>query len=148
MTVSDQQLKNTIQPPITFGFFSLLDTHGRPKRLPTCLSLVKWTGREAPTTGPLRVLTFYGITEEFVIVYGDEGVAEQGAKEVEEGDDSAGIFERHGRAPGHHLKQWHHRPGIGQRREKGFGLGTNGDVTSDTAWERRRQEDSHGSESP
>lgn len=55
-------------------------------------------------------LTFYGIPEEFVIMYGNERMTEQGAKQVEEWDDATGILERHGGPPRDHLQQRHHGP--------------------------------------
>lgn len=44
-------------------------------------------------------LTFYGVPEELIIMYGDQRVTKQGAEQVEEWDDAAGIFKGHGRAP-------------------------------------------------
>lgn len=58
----------------------------------------------------LKTLTFYGISKEFIVMDGNQRVAEQRAEQVEERDDAAGVFQRHGGAPRDHLEQWHHRP--------------------------------------
>lgn len=41
------------------------------------------------------MLTFYGVSEEFIVMYGNQRVTEQGAKQVKEWDDSTRIFKRH-----------------------------------------------------
>lgn len=44
-----------------------------------------------------RVYTFNFMSKEFTVMHRDERVAEQGAEEIEEGDDAVGVFEGHGR---------------------------------------------------
>lgn len=97
-------------PPISV-FTGLFHACTRvPKRMGVSLSSTRGKGQGLATEGPCKSLTFYGITEELVIVDGNQRVTKQGAEQVEEGDDAAGVFEGHGRAPGDHLEQRHCGP--------------------------------------
>lgn len=55
--------------------------------------------------------------EELAVVHGDERVAEEGAEEIEEGNDAVGVLEGHGRPPRDQLEQRHH----GAERSRGGG---------------------------
>lgn len=47
-------------------------------------------------------------SKELAVVHGDERVAEEGAEEIEEGNDAVGVLEGHGRPPRDQLEQRHH----------------------------------------
>ena len=50
------------------------------------------------------------MSEELAVMHGDERVAEEGAEEVEEGDDPVGVLQGHRRTPRDHLQQGNHGP--------------------------------------
>lgn len=45
----------------------------------------------------MKKSTFHFVTEELAVVHGDERVAEERAKEIEEGNDAVGVLKGHGR---------------------------------------------------
>ena len=54
--------------------------------------------------------TFELMSEELAVMHGDERVAEEGAEEVEEGDDPVGVLQGHRRTTRDHLEQGNHGP--------------------------------------
>ena len=49
--------------------------------------------------------TFNGGAKEFGVVHRDEGVTEERAEEIEEGNDTVGVLQGHGRTSRQHLQQ-------------------------------------------
>lgn len=63
--------------------------------------------------------TFNGGAKEFGVVHRDEGVTEERAEEIEEGNDTVGVLQGHGRTSRQHLQQRNHgaaAQGEGERR--------------------------------
>lgn len=58
-----------------------------------------------------RVCTFNFMSKEFTVMHRDQRVAEQGAEEIEEGDDAIGVLEQHGRPSWDQLQQSHRGAG-------------------------------------
>lgn len=56
--------------------------------------------------------------EELAVVHRDKRVAEEGAEEIEEGNDAVGILERHGRPTRNQLEQRHHGAERSKERER------------------------------